>query len=105
MAENKRFSMTVLEAFIHTTLSNTTWHGCIITSTRTQPALEKRNTTWGRTTTMKKELMTMMMSESTALIWMRWKLLFQTMIESAGSSWWLTKAQKSTRQHKKLQRR
>jgi hypothetical protein len=34
---------------------------------------------------------------------MRWKLLFWMMMELVGSSWWLKKAQKSTRQHKKLQ--
>jgi hypothetical protein len=48
---------------------------------------------------MKKELTATMMSESTALIWMRFKYLFQTMMELAGSNWWLTKAQKSTGQH------
>ncbi len=72
----QRFRMTILEAFMYATLSNNYMAWLYDYKHKNPASTLKQNTIWRRRATMKKELITMMMSESTVLFWMRWKLLF-----------------------------
>jgi hypothetical protein len=72
VAENKRFGTTILEAFMYATLSHNYMAWLYDYKHKNPASTLKWNTTLRRKgVMMKKEPMTMMMSKSTVLIWMR----------------------------------